>query len=157
MPVIELNHYFVRANDLERSRRFYCDVLGFEVMPRPYFPFPGHWLGVGGKVQVHLGLHGVPDSDRHYLGSTASSATDHAGIVDHVAFLATDPQAFAQRFEAIGLPARHRYLPDFQIFQMFVTDPDGLTLELNFHGIGGRPSWSAGVENGADRPGACNP
>ena len=33
MPVTELQHYFVRANDLERSRRFYCDVLGFELMP----------------------------------------------------------------------------------------------------------------------------
>jgi extradiol dioxygenase family protein len=26
MPLTELNHYFVRANDLEQSRRFYCDV-----------------------------------------------------------------------------------------------------------------------------------
>ncbi len=43
MPLIDLNHYFVRAKDLERSRRFYCDVLGFEVMPRPDFAFPGYW------------------------------------------------------------------------------------------------------------------
>src|SRR5262245_25874797 len=41
MPLTELNHYFVRANDLEQTRRFYCEVLGFEVMPRPDFPFPG--------------------------------------------------------------------------------------------------------------------
>ena len=42
MPITELNHYFVRAKDIERSRRFYCDALGFEVMPRPSFPFPGY-------------------------------------------------------------------------------------------------------------------
>ena len=31
MPVTELNHYFVRANDVERTKDFYCDVLGFSV------------------------------------------------------------------------------------------------------------------------------
>lgn len=46
MPLTGLNHYFVRANDLERSKNFYVDVLGFEVMPRPDFPFPGYWLGI---------------------------------------------------------------------------------------------------------------
>ena len=40
MALTELNHYFVRAKNLERSRSFYCDALGFEVMPRPNFPFP---------------------------------------------------------------------------------------------------------------------
>ena len=107
MPVTELNHYFVRANDLERSRRFYCDVLGFEVMPRPNFPFPGYWLGVGGKIQVHMGPHGIPNSELYYLGTTAASATDNTGIVDHIAFLATEPKSFAERFEAIGLKARN--------------------------------------------------
>ena len=68
MPVTELNHYFVRANDLERSRRFYCEVLGFEEMPRPNFPFPGYWLGVNGKIQVHMGPHGIPNSELYYLG-----------------------------------------------------------------------------------------
>ena len=55
MPLTELNHYFVRANDLEQTKNFYCDVLGFQVMPRPSFPFPGYWLGVNGKIQVHMG------------------------------------------------------------------------------------------------------
>jgi len=152
MPVTELNHYFVRANDLERSRRFYCDVLGFEEMPRPDFPFPGHWLGVGGKIQVHMGQHGIPNAELYYLGTTARSATDNTGIVDHIAFLATDPQRFAERFDAIGLPARKRYLPEFHLFQMFVKDPDGLTVELNFHGIQHDPSWAKEGENYADMP-----
>jgi hypothetical protein len=30
----ELNHYFVRANDLERTKDFSVNVLTFEVMPR---------------------------------------------------------------------------------------------------------------------------
>ena len=152
MPVTELNHYFVRANDLETSRRFYCEVLGFEEMPRPSFPFPGHWLGVGGKIQVHMGPHGIPNSDRYYLGTTPRSATDNTGVVDHIAFLATDPQGFATRFASVGLTARKRYLPEFRLFQMFVEDPDGLTIELNFQGIEEDPSWARDGENYADMP-----
>ena len=152
MPVTELNHYFVRANDLEQSRRFYCDVLGFEVMPRPDFPFPGYWLGVAGKIQVHMGQHGIPHSDRYYLGTRSGSATDNSGVVDHIAFLATQPEDFAARFEAVGLAARKRFLPEARLFQMFVQDPNGLTVELNFHGMDSEPAWGSGGENYADMP-----
>ena len=152
MPLTELNHYFVRVNDLERSRRFYCDVLGFEVMPRPDFPFPGYWLGFGGKIQVHMGPHGIPNSDLYYLGTTPGSATDNTGIVDHIAFLATDPKSFSQRFDAVGLKARKRYFPEVRLFQMFVKDPDGLTIELNFHGIQDEPSWASEGENYREMP-----
>jgi catechol 2,3-dioxygenase-like lactoylglutathione lyase family enzyme len=152
MPLTELNHYFVRANDLERSRHFYCEVLGFEEMPRPDFPFPGYWLGVGGKIQVHMGPHGIPNSNLYYLGTTPRSATDNAGIVDHIAFSATDPEAFSARFKSMGLHARKRFLPEFRLFQMFVSDPDGLTIELNFHGVEDAPAWSTDSENYADMP-----
>jgi catechol 2,3-dioxygenase-like lactoylglutathione lyase family enzyme len=152
MPVTELNHYFVRANDLEATKRFYCDVLGFEVMPRPDFPFPGYWLGVGGKIQVHMGPHGIPNSELYYLGTTPQSAVDNTGVVDHIAFLATDPDKFNTHFESLGLAARKRYFPEFKLYQMFVKDPNDLTIELNFHGIAEEPSWGKGGENYAEMP-----
>ncbi|HSB98869.1 MAG TPA: VOC family protein [Burkholderiaceae bacterium] len=152
MPLTELNHYFVRANDLERTRRFYCDVLGFVVMPRPDFPFPGYWLGVAGKVQVHMGPHGIPNAERYYLGTSPRSGTDNTGVVDHIAFLATQPEAFAARFAAEGIAARKRYFPEFKLFQMFVQDPNGLTIELNFNGIDSEPAWGGGSENYAEMP-----
>lgn len=143
MPLTELNHYFVRSKDLEQSRHFYCEVLGFEEMPRPDFPFPGYWLGVNGKVQVHMGLDGIPETAKYYFGTTADSARNNAGIIDHIAFLATDPESFAQRFRQLGLPSRERYFEEIGLFQIFVTDPDGLTIELNFPGIAAKPSWSS--------------
>jgi catechol 2,3-dioxygenase-like lactoylglutathione lyase family enzyme len=152
MAVTELNHYFVRTNDLERARRFYCEVLGFEVMPRPDFPFPGHWLGVNGKVQVHMGTHGVPNSQVYYLGSTPRSATDNSGVVDHIAFLADDPEAFLKRLEPLGVAVRKRYFPKFQLYQLLFKDPDGLMIELNFNGIAADSPWSAGAENYAEMP-----
>ena len=142
MPVTELNHYFVRSKNLEKSRHFYCDVLGFEVMPRPDFPFPGYWLGVNGAIQVHMGLDGIEETAKYYYGTTAASAKDNAGVVDHIAFLASEPEAFAQRFRRIGLPSRERYFAEIGLFQIFVADPDGLMIELNFPHTATRPAWS---------------
>ena len=141
MPLTELNHYFVRANDLERTRQFYVDVLGFEVMQRPNFPFPGYWLGINGKIQVHMGPAGIPNQEMYYLGTPKGAATDHAGVVDHIAFLASDPEAFVKRFKALGMEFRPRSLPESELFQLFIKDPNGLTIELNFFGIKQAPDW----------------
>jgi hypothetical protein len=35
---------------------------------------------------------------------------------------------------------------------MFVQDPDGITIELNFFGIKSEPAWLVGAENYADMP-----
>ena len=141
MPVADLNHYFVRANDLEQTKNFYVQVLGFEVMPRPDFPFPGYWLGVNGKIQVHMGPHGIPNAELYYLGTPKNAALDQSGVVDHIAFLATDPQEFRQRLTRAGVAFRPRYLPASQLYQLFLRDPNGLMIELNFFGIASAPDW----------------
>src|SRR5258707_12980802 len=99
MPVTELNHFLIRANDLERTKDFYCKVFGFEVMPRPTFPFPGYWLGVNGKIQVHMGQGGVDHADLYYLGTPKGAVTRHAGVGEHIPFVATQPGGFIRRFE----------------------------------------------------------
>ena len=142
MPLNGLDHYFVRARDLERSRRFYCEVLGFEVMPRPDLPFPGYWLGVAGKVQVHMGPDGIPGSSVIYIGTTSNSARDNSGVVDHIAFQGTEPEELGLRLQGLGLAYRTRYLPTIPLFQIFVADPDGLVIELNFPGVATEPSWA---------------
>jgi len=141
MPVTELNHYLIRANNLERTRDFYCTVLGFKVMPRPDFPFPGYWLGVNGKIQVHLAQAGVPNSKLYFLGSPKNAATNNSGVVDHIAFLATDPDQFVLRLRKFGVPIHPRNFPESQLYQLFLKDPDGLTIELNFFGITKAPDW----------------
>lgn len=152
MPITRLDHFFVRANDLEATKAFYCDVLGFQVMPRPDFPFPGYWLGVDGSIQVHTGPHGIDHAEVFYLGSTGASATDNTGVVDHIAFLATDPAGFHRRFERLGLTARKRWFGEFGLCQMFLADPNGVTIELNFHGLSAEPDWGAGGEDYRDMP-----
>ena len=141
MPLTDLNHYFVRANDLERTKNFYCRALGLEEMPRPPFPFPGYWLGREGKIWVHMGQHGVLNAELYYRGTPRNAALDNAGVVDHIAFLATDPESFRQRFEEMKCEFWGRALPDFELYQIFVRDPDGLTIELNFQGLKNMPDW----------------
>jgi catechol 2,3-dioxygenase-like lactoylglutathione lyase family enzyme len=152
MPVKSLNHYFVRANDLAATRDFYCDVLGFEEMPRPDFPFSGYWLGVDGQVQVHMGPHGIDHADVYYLGTGQDSATGNSGVIDHIALLATEPEAMHERLQEHGVRSRKRYFPEFKLFQIFVVDPNGLTIELNYFEIGEEPAWVEGGENYADMP-----
>ena len=144
MAITDLDHYFVRAKDVELSRTFYCDALGFQDMPRPNLPFPGHWLGVGGKTQVHIGLDGIPEEATRYFGTTDSSARDNAGVVDHIAFQGTDATAMAQRLAELGLPTKTRHIAEIALFQLFVSDPDGLMIQLNFPGVQVTPAWALG-------------
>ena len=141
MPITQLNHCFVRANDLEKTKDFYVKVLGLDVLPRPDFPFPGYWLGFNGQACIHMGPHDAPDSDLYYLSDPNIAATTNGGVVDHIAFLASDPRSFRIKFEEMGIEHRERSLPDSDLYQMFVKDPNGLVIELNFFGLQNVKGW----------------
>ena len=47
-----LQHYTIEPSDLERTKDFYCDVLGLENGDRPPLDFPGYWLYSGGTATV---------------------------------------------------------------------------------------------------------
>ena len=52
MAISQLLHASLLATDLERSHRFYKDVLGLESVERP-LTFPGLWYQIGAQ-QLHL-------------------------------------------------------------------------------------------------------
>lgn len=141
MPITDLNHYFIRANNLEATKRFYCEALALDEMERPQVPFPGYWLGRGDKVWVHMGPHGIPNHALYYPGSPPHVATNNAGVVDHIAFGAVNPDEFRTRLEKMDCQWWARKLPSFNLFQIFVRDPDGLTIELNFFNMTIMPDW----------------
>lgn len=141
MPITELNHYFVRARNLEETKDFYCQMLGFEVMPRPNFPFPGYWLGKNGKIQIHMGQSGIPNAQKYYIGTPANAPDDNTGMVDHVAFLAEQPQEFVERFKKNGVEFLPRSFPEFDLYQIFLKDPNGVAIELNFFGLKAMKDW----------------
>ena len=137
MPLSSLDHCSIRTVRLEESRKFYVEVLGMTEGERPDFPFPGHWLYVDGLTVVHL--VGVDPDDTSglidYLGGDLDpEALQGSGSLDHMAFRATDAAGLIQRFEAHRIRYRERQVPNMDLYQLFVEDPNGLTVELNFFG-----------------------
>lgn len=138
MPINKLAHYSVRTTDLEASRRFYTRVLGFKEGFRPAFKFPGIWLYQGGDEADFGVVHiiGIDPKDPRglveYLGDKDKASLRGSAAVDHLAFLATDLGAMRQTLAAEGLAFRERTVPDLGLHQVFVEDPSGVTIELNF-------------------------
>ena len=141
VPIHSINHFFIRAADLEATRRFFVDVLGLSEQPRPDFPFPGYWLGTNGGIQVHIGPSRIPNRETYYLGTPDDAADGQTGVIDHVAFLAQDPQGFIDKLQALNVPFRPRFFPESKLYQLFLRDPNGVMIELNFFGIDVAPAW----------------
>jgi len=144
MAIRKLAHYAVQADDLDASRRFYEETLGFLAGFRPPFPFPGIWLYIGEDETelgvVHLIGGGEPGALADYLGVRPPHARSGAGVVDHIAFLADDWPALRARCEAAGAAYAERIVPALGLRQVFLTDPSGVTVELNFAEENGRPA-----------------
>lgn len=139
MPIVELDHYFIWSKDLEKSRQFYCDILGLQVMPRPTVQLPGYWFGANGKIQVHMGQISWSTDD----GNGSVTPTPEAGSinVDHIAFIATKPESFVKHLRNTGVAFRMRYIDFMNLVQIDLTDPDDILVELNYYDIETEPSW----------------
>jgi hypothetical protein len=62
--------------------------------------------------------------------------TKGSGSVDHIAFLAKDADAVRRRIQKNGVEMHFRSFPEASppLFQIFLKDPDDVTIELNFLG-----------------------
>jgi len=131
-----LSHYNVRTRKAAETRDFYVDVLGLREGDRPEFPFPGHWMYCGEMDVLHI--VGIVDDDaglKDYLGDRGAEADlQGGGAIDHIAFTATDAVAMAKHFVKHDIAARHRRVPNMDLYQIFLEDPNGITIELNFPG-----------------------
>jgi catechol 2,3-dioxygenase-like lactoylglutathione lyase family enzyme len=137
MPVTKLAHYSIRTMDLEKSCLFYERILGFKRGYRPPFDFPGAWLYKGGDEADFGTVHIIgfdPDNPAGltaYLGDKALPASG-TGTVDHIAFLATGVEDIWKTLQAEGVAWRDRTVPSLGLHQVFIEDPSGVTIELNF-------------------------
>lgn len=118
--LIALGHVTVRSADFERTERFYVDLLGLRIGPRPAIALPGRWFYLGDRAVVHV------------LPRTADRVAGGGGVIDHFAFDAADLPAFTRRLEAAGHAFESHRLADSNIWQVFLTDPDGARVELSF-------------------------
>jgi catechol 2,3-dioxygenase-like lactoylglutathione lyase family enzyme len=134
MPITELNHYLLVAKDLERTKDFYQQVLGLELADRPDFGFPGYWLKTGEDICVHLASQEPNETRDLFLLKKHPKGTAGSGSVDHIAFLAKDPREVRSRIQQHRVEMHFRSFPEAKLFQIFLKDPDDVTIELNFLG-----------------------
>jgi catechol 2,3-dioxygenase-like lactoylglutathione lyase family enzyme len=141
MGIEKLDHYSVRTMDLERAIKFYDDALGLQAGYRPPFRFPGAWLYAApqpgeteGKAIVHL--IGVDPGDTaavaEYLGDQREAEKAGTGAFDHIAFAASGIADMRARLGRHGIAFRERRVPNMELHQVFIHDPEGVMIELNY-------------------------
>jgi catechol-2,3-dioxygenase len=124
---MKIDHINLRgsATLLQELRCFYCDLLGLEEGPRPDFGSRGHWLYSGDRPIVHLSVA---------AGDSPQPGFTH---LDHVAFQAAGLAEFTNRLERSGVAYRRHFIPELAMTQLFLEDPAGTGIEVNFPGEGG--------------------
>ncbi len=135
---LTINHFSIRTTDLEASRRFYADVLGLTVGPRPAFPFPGLWMYRGDHGNVANAVVHIIGTDRTeekgldgYLGERDETLRG-TGTIDHVAFFADGLSTMLAHLQSSGVEFRQRTVPSIGLHQVFLDDPNGVVIELNY-------------------------
>jgi len=114
-----IHHVSFAVSDLEKSRRFYEDVLELEPIPRPEMGIAGVWYRAG-ACEVHL----IVTPAGADVGRAPGRLTP---LANHSAFAIDDYAKTLERLEARGAEVLQT---DARRGQMWVRDPDGNVLEL---------------------------
>ena len=135
MPLSHIEHFLVQAESIEKTRDWYVRVLGLRVGPNPDFKFPVCWLYLGDKDVVHVTEGGaqVSENRRKYVGQE-SQATQGTGVLDHIAFRAAGLRDMLEHLRGLGVAFKQRRVNDQGLYQLFMYDPNGVKIELNFPG-----------------------
>ena len=133
MPLHNIDHYLIQTADLEGTKDWYCDVLGMTVGYAPDFKMPVYWLYLGEKDILHLTVGGANVSENRlkYLGQQ-STDTHGSGVVDHIGFRCSGLPEMMADLDAKGIDYTRRQVNDQGLFQLFLLDPNGVKVELNF-------------------------
>jgi catechol 2,3-dioxygenase-like lactoylglutathione lyase family enzyme len=116
-----MNHFTITADDRAATLGFYCGLLGLHEGHRPDLGFPGAWLYAEGNAQAVLHIYW----DR-------PMPAGRTGVIDHMAFTASDLRSVKARFDAAGIPYDLRQQRGAGTWQLFSHDPNGAKVELDF-------------------------
>src|SRR5256712_12670390 len=126
MEIRKLDHASLLVKDVERSRRFYSQVLGMEEVPRPHnFDFPGAWFRKG-RAEVHLIGEAEPGRAAQVHPGNYRPDELAVGYGAHIAFEVADLEEARRHLQAhnVAIVGGPRPRGD-GVMQMYVLDPDG--------------------------------
>jgi catechol 2,3-dioxygenase-like lactoylglutathione lyase family enzyme len=119
MTVRAMDHFTIVTDRLADTIDFYAH-LGLREGPRPDFGIGGAWLYAGESAVLHL------------IEVPAMPAV-RRGALDHMAFSADGLAALAASLRARGVNYRIIRTPrPFSRWQLFLEDPNGVEVELDF-------------------------
>jgi catechol 2,3-dioxygenase-like lactoylglutathione lyase family enzyme len=121
IDVSALHHVTIGCapEDLPGLLDFYTTTIGLQQGYRPALRHPGYWLYAGGQAIVHL-------------NALLPQSPPERGPVDHVALMAHGLNATRQLLQEANIPFSETPLKGTSLYQVFVQDPLGLRVELNF-------------------------
>jgi catechol 2,3-dioxygenase-like lactoylglutathione lyase family enzyme len=131
MTVNALDHVNIIAADLDATARFYAELFDLERRnaPPPLTPQNAQWMYDGaGRAVVHINSTDCP---RQYDRDVTPGAT---GAIHHVALNCSGHDEVVARLTARGLDFKPNVVTAIGLRQIFVQDPNGVLLELNFFG-----------------------
>ena len=141
MSELIINHLAIRSLDANGTKDFFNVVLGLVPGPRPDFPFPGYWMykeDSDHSNYLNAVIHIVeidpkdPSGLINYLGNKELPTLKGSGAIDHVAFYATGLEKMLTHLKKLQIPMRERLVPTIKLHQIFLEDPNGITVELNY-------------------------
>jgi catechol 2,3-dioxygenase-like lactoylglutathione lyase family enzyme len=121
--------------------KFYDETLGMKAKRPPMAAPDGlaTWIYDDNGVAV---VHLTPVDPADPLGSyakivryrngEANPAFEGSGAIDHVAFECEGYEEIKARLTALKIDFAENAFPSFNLRQLFLKDPNGVTLELNF-------------------------
>ena len=121
--ILSINHIQLVAekNLVIQLRDFYCNVIGLTEGFRPPFERFGFWLYIGNKDVLHL----VTPKEGDERSSQKSS-------FDHIAFKTHNYEGVLKKLQSLNISFEEKLIPFMTAYQIFLRDPAGNRVELNF-------------------------
>ena len=121
--ILSINHIQLVAEKelVLKLRDFYCDVVGLTEGFRPAFERFGFWLYIGDKDVVHLIT--PKEGDGRSLQKSS---------FDHIAFKTGEYESVLKRLKSLNISFEEKPIPGMSAHQIFLRDPAGNRVELNF-------------------------
>ena len=121
MEVDTIDHVNVETDDVDRSAKFYREVIGLKEGPRPDFDRPGFWMYAGDKPVVHIIK--TAQNNKMLTGSKDAS-------ISHFALQIKNLKNARDHLDSLGIEYNILQVPGTEIGQLFLEDPEGVLIEL---------------------------